>query len=94
MYSAKAQKPKELEVMKLLVNDKEFDLNSAGFSKVYMEYQLSNGKKSEKFGLWLKKYLEQHSNIKVDNAILQLEIYDSEKPYKLIRTDEYAIYQH
>ena len=94
MYSEIKNKPKQLEVKKLMVNDHEFDLNYAPFSKAYMEYQLGNAKKSETFGLWLKTYIERHTDIKVEKAILLQEIHAADKPYKLISTNELPIYQH
>jgi len=94
MYSEKSNKPKYLEHSKLLINDLEFDLNKAPFSKVYMEYQLANAEKSETFGLWLKAYLERHTDIKVKKAVIIHQFYSADKPYKLIRTNEQPIYQH
>jgi hypothetical protein len=94
MYSASVQKPKQLEVKKIIINDIEFDLNSARFSKVFMEYQLSNDLKSEKFGPWVKQYFERHSKVNIGKASVQIQLYNAEKPYNLIQSDEYPIYEH
>jgi hypothetical protein len=94
MYSEKIEQPKLLEQKKLMINDYEFDLNKASFSKAYMEYQLANAKKSENFGLWLKRYIERHSDLKIEKVVLLHQFYSAEKPYKLIQTNEHPIYQH
>ena len=94
MYSANINKPAQLEVKKLLINDHVFDLNKAPFSKAYMEYQLSNAGKSETFGLWLKAYIERQVDIKVEKAVLLHQFYKADKPYKLLRTDEHPIHEH
>ena len=94
MYSAITEKPKNIEVTKLIINEREFNLNKAPFSKAYMEYQLSNAGKSETFGLWLKAYIERQADIKVEKALRLHQIYKADKPYQLIRTDEHPIYEH
>jgi hypothetical protein len=59
-----------------------------------MEYQLSNDLKSEKFGPWVKQYFERHSKVNIEKASVQIQLYDAEKPYNLIRSDKYPIYEH
>ena len=94
MYSAITEKPNEIAVNKLIINDQMYDLNKAPFSKAFMEYQLSNAEKSETFGLWLKAYIERHTNLKVAKAVRLHQFYSADKPYKLLRTDEHPIYEH
>ena len=94
MYSAIIEKPTYIKVNKLMINDREFNLNKATFSKAYMEYQLLNAGKSETFGLWLKDYLERHSEIKVEKALLIHQYHSADKPYQIIKSDEQPIYKH
>lgn len=94
MYSEKSSKPEILEQKKLIINDQVYDLNKAPFSKAYMEYQLSNAKKSETFGLWLKSYMERHTDVKIKKAQLIHQIHEADKPYKLIQSNEQPIYQY
>jgi hypothetical protein len=94
MYSEITEKPKNIKANKLIINEREFNLNKAPFSKAYMEYQLSNAGNSETFGLWLKAYIEMHTEIKVEKALLLHQFFEADKPYNLIRTDEHLIYEH
>jgi hypothetical protein len=97
MYSAKMNSPTFHETYELHINNQNFNTNSVGFSKAFLEYQLryfiKNKIKQDDFGNWLKRYLQKFFNDEILTIKLLQHKFYSNLPYKKIETDEYSLYQ-